>query len=119
MTGPFQRLQQDWFKIDPNFGTAEDMKTLVQETHNNGLAAEGVGDIGIPRICDMPMTPSQSLRHTGMTSPAIRMVDTWFVVDLRVLPDLQSLETCNQATSFPLLDKSRWQNTNRFGPLLR
>lgn len=28
---------QDWFKIDPNFGTAEDMKTLVQETHNNGM----------------------------------------------------------------------------------
>eukprot|EP00435_Cladocopium_sp_Y103_P052265 s48_g16.t1 len=28
---------QDWFRIDPNFGTAEDMKLLVQKTHEKGM----------------------------------------------------------------------------------
>ena len=28
--------RQDWFRIDPNFGTTEDMKRLVNKTHELG-----------------------------------------------------------------------------------
>ena len=28
---------QDWTRIDPNFGTAEEMKELVEKTHEKGM----------------------------------------------------------------------------------
>ena len=37
-----QNSWQDWFRIDPNFGTAEDMKVLVQKTHELGAMAMAV-----------------------------------------------------------------------------
>ena len=37
------KRRQDWFRIDPNFGTTEDMKRLVNKTHELGDMAGKTG----------------------------------------------------------------------------
>ena len=41
--------RQDWFRIDPNFGTTEDMKRLVNKTHELGDMA--VNWLDMVRLC--------------------------------------------------------------------
>eukprot|EP00437_Effrenium_voratum_P014921 CAMPEP_0181443874 /NCGR_PEP_ID=MMETSP1110-20121109/24776_1 /TAXON_ID=174948 /ORGANISM="Symbiodinium sp., Strain CCMP421" /LENGTH=624 /DNA_ID=CAMNT_0023567859 /DNA_START=22 /DNA_END=1893 /DNA_ORIENTATION=+ len=48
---------QDWFKIEPNFGTAEDMKELVRATHERGMCY--IQDIVLNHV--RPLHSSQDL----------------------------------------------------------
>ena len=103
----------DWTAIDPNFGTIDDLKTLVETAHNNGIRIllDAVINHTGPVTDKDPVWPSEWVR----TQPPCTFDSYKNTVDCTLVENLPDIRTdSNEAVELPFQLVAKWKSEGRY-----
>ncbi len=103
----------DWTTLDPNFGTKEDLKNLVETAHKKGIRIllDAVVNHTGPVTDIDPVWPSEWVR-TGPQCTYDNYVNTTACTLVKNLPDIKT--ESNDAVELPPLLVEKWKAEGRF-----
>ena len=104
---------KDWTKLDPNFGTKEDLKDLVETAHKNGIRIllDGVINHTGPVSETDPVWPSEWVR----TGPQCSYKDYESTVTCTLVKNLPDIKTeSNEAVEIPVHLAEKWKAEGRY-----
>jgi alpha-amylase len=104
---------KDWTKIDPNYGTKEDLKELVKVAHNNGIRVllDAVINHTGPVNEKDPVWPSGWVR----TRPQCRYDNYENTISCTLVKNLPDIKTeSNEAVALPPELVAKWKSEGRY-----
>jgi len=104
---------KDWTKIDPNFGTKEDVKELVQLAHKKGIRVllDAVINHTGPVTDKDPVWPSDWVR----TNPQCTYKDSETTISCTLVKNLPDVKTeSNKAVELPSHLVEKWKAEGRY-----
>jgi alpha-amylase len=104
---------KDWTKIDPNYGTKEDLKELVKVAHNNGIRVllDAVINHTGPVTEKDPVWPSGWVR----TGPQCRYDNYENTISCTLVKNLPDIKTeSNDAVALPPELVAKWKSEGRY-----
>jgi alpha-amylase len=104
---------KDWTKIDPNYGTKEDLKELVKVAHNNGIRVllDAVINHTGPVTEKDPVWPSGWVR----TRPQCRYDNYENTISCTLVKNLPDIKTeSNEAVALPPELVAKWKSEGRY-----
>jgi alpha-amylase len=104
---------KDWTKIDPNYGTKEDLKELVKVAHNNGIRVllDAVINHTGPVTEKDPVWPSGWVR----TGPQCRYDNYENTISCTLVKNLPDIKTeSNEAVALPPQLIAKWKSEGRY-----
>ena len=104
---------RDWTSLDPNFGTKEDLRKMVELAHKNGIRVvlDGVINHTGPVTNEDPVWPSDWVR-TGPTCKYNNYLNTVDCTLTNNLPDIRTESLENVEVPKELTDK--WKSEGRY-----
>jgi alpha-amylase len=104
---------KDWTALDPNFGTTEDLKNLVEVAHKNGIriVLDGVINHTGPATIKDPLWPNDWVR----TGPQCSYQDYESTVSCTLVKNLPDIKTGdNQFVELPKHLVEKWKSEGRY-----
>ena len=104
---------KDWTALDPNFGTAKDLKNLVEVAHKNGIriVLDGVINHTGPATIKDPVWPNDWVR----TGPQCSYQDYESTVSCTLVKNLPDIKTGdNQFVELPKHLVEKWKSEGRY-----
>ncbi len=104
---------RDWSKIDPNFGTKEDLKELVEIAHKNGIRVllDGVINHTGPVTDKDPVWPSDWVR----TGPQCSYENYEHTISCTLVKNLPDIKTeSNESVELPSELVEKWKLEGRY-----
>lgn len=104
---------KDWTKLDPNFGTKEDLKNMVETAHKNGIRIllDGVINHTGPVSETDPVWPSEWVR----TEPQCNYQDYESTVTCTLVKNLPDVKTeSNEVVKIPVHLAEKWKAEGRY-----
>ena len=104
---------KDWTALDPNFGTMEDLKLLVETAHKNGIriVMDAVINHTGPVTEQDPVWPEDWVR----TGPACTYQDYASTVACTLVKNLPDIKTeSDQEVEIPALLAEKWKTEGRY-----
>ncbi|MET2985833.1 alpha-amylase family glycosyl hydrolase [Aureibaculum conchae] len=104
---------KDWTAIDPNFGTKEDVKELVETAHKNGIRIllDAVINHTGPVTQKDPVWPTEWVR----TEPACTYQDYKSTIACTLVENLPDIRTeSNEEVDLPPQLVEKWKNEGRY-----
>ncbi len=104
---------KDWTALDPNFGTKEDLKNLVEIAHKNGIriVLDGVINHTGPVTKSDPVWPTDWVRTETQCSYE-NYESTVMCTLVKNLPDIKT--ESNEAVEIPKVLAEKWKSEGRY-----